>query len=122
MGPEDKALDVNLLRLKRPRNVKMVPLVLQAGKPKSIDGFADGTTRQLVPVVPLLEPGVDYGKKLFALSGIGITTPQFGMSGSPVLTETGSVMGIQQAGDNGKIFAASLEAIQDVIAIEDKSQ
>ena len=125
MGPTDKTLDVNVLRFGIPTNVTMKPLPLGDGVPKSIDGFAEGTTRKSIPVTPVIQPPgtkIDYGPNMFTLKGVGITSPQFGMSGSPVISESGTAVGIQRDGDKHQIWAASLNAIQKVLAVDDTSQ
>lgn len=117
----DEAADLSLLRFEPVDmiTVKAYPVAEQAPDAVEIPGYFEGDKPKRVPVKRKDMRARVKGIAVDDFIGEGITSPQFGMSGSPLLTSDGRVAGIQSLGLRNEIAAVSLESISTFLASVD---
>jgi hypothetical protein len=115
----DKASDLSVLRYSMPDLVQVSPYALSTLPESAIEvpGYLSGQTPKRVRLRP--NKGSSFkiaGIALDSYDGEGISSPQFGMSGSPLLTPDKSIAGIQSVGSGREVGAIRLDTIRKFLA------
>jgi hypothetical protein len=110
--------DLSLLRFDRFDlvQVKAYPLSELPASAIEIPGYLSGKDPRKVKIRHNANRGFRIaGIQLDSYDGEGIVSPQFGMSGSPLLTPAKEIAGIQSIGSAQEIGAVSLDTIRDFL-------
>lgn len=110
--------DLSLLRFDPVElvQVKAYPLSELPASAIEIPGYLSGKDPRKVKIRHNANRGFKTaGIVLDSYDGEGISSPQFGMSGSPLLTPAREIAGIQSVGSAQEIGAVSLDTIRDFL-------
>lgn len=110
--------DLSLLRFDPVElvQVKAYPLSDLPASAIEIPGYLSGKDPRKVKIRHNAKKGFKIaGILLDSYDGEGISSPQFGMSGSPLLTPAREIAGIQSIGSAQEIGAVSLDTIRDFL-------
>jgi len=110
--------DLSLLRFDPVElvHVKAYPLSELPASAIEIPGYLSGKDPRKVKIHHNAKKGFRIaGILLDSYDGEGISSPQFGMSGSPLLTPAREIAGIQSIGSAQEIGAVSLDTIRDFL-------
>jgi hypothetical protein len=110
--------DLSLLRFEPVDlvQVKDYPLSKLPASAIEITGYLSGKDPRKVKICRNANRGFKIaGIAMDSYDGEGISSPQFGMSGSPLLTPSKEIAGIQSIGSAQEIGAVSLDTIRDFL-------
>lgn len=110
----NEAMDLSLLKFDTKETVKPRIYKLRKAAPNRIWGFLHGTTPKTFKVTPGATNYSMEGRDIIDMTGEGITSPQHGMSGSPVFADW-DVVAIQFGGNGSSINAVSYDTIQEFL-------
>lgn len=114
----DISADLSVLRFDPVElvQVKAYPLSELPASAIEIPGYLSGKDPRKVKIRHNANKGFKIaGIVLDSYDGEGISSPQFGMSGSPLLTPAREIAGIQSVGSAQEIGAVSLDTIRDFL-------
>jgi len=114
----DNAADLSVLRYSLPALVTVNSYTLSPLAESAIEvpGYLSGMQPKRVKLRPNQKNGfMMQGKRLDSYDGEGISSPQFGMSGSPLLTPDKSIAGIQSVGSGREVGAIRLDTIREFL-------
>jgi hypothetical protein len=120
----DKAADLSVLRFRLPESVtvRTYDICELAANAIEIPGYLHGDTPKRLQIRNRRAGGKSSGIPLDAYDGLGISSPQFGMSGSPLLTPDKKVAGIQAIGQGSEVGAVTVDTIRQFLADVDRQQ
>lgn len=118
----DKKADLSVLRYRLPESVTIKPYDLTelAANAIEIHGYFEGQTPKRVKIRKKDKPSAIAGIAIDSYDGFGIASPQFGMSGSPLLTPDKRIAGIQAIGQGSEIGAVTVDTIRTFLADVDR--
>lgn len=120
----NKDADLSILRINPPDLVTVQPYSLSSLPEDAIElpGYLSGRDPKKISIRNLRRivkaDGFDFDTYL----GAGISSPQFGMSGSPLLTKEKQIAGLQSGGKGGEIVAIKLDTIRQFMETVDSDQ
>jgi hypothetical protein len=120
----DKAADLSVLRYRLPESVtvRTYDICELPANAIEIPGYLHGDTPKRLQIRNRRAGGKSAGIALDAYDGLGISSPQFGMSGSPLLTPDKKVAGIQAIGQGSEVGAVTVDTIRRFLADVDRQQ
>lgn len=113
--------DLSVLRINPPDLVIVQPYLLSSLPEDAIElpGYLSGKDPKKLSIRNLRKIVRDNGLDFDTYLGAGISSPQFGMSGSPLLTKEKQIAGLQSGGKGGEIVAIKLDTIRQFVASVD---
>jgi len=120
----DKAADLSVLRFRLPELVTVRGYEVSDLPASAIEapGYFHGETPKRLQLRNRRSGGKAAGIAIDEYDALGISSPQFGMSGSPLLTPDKKVAGIQAIGQGSEIGAVSVDTIRQFLADVDREQ
>jgi hypothetical protein len=120
----DKAADLSVLRFRLPELVTVRGYELSDLPASAIEapGYFHGETPKRLQVRNRRGGVKVAGIAIDTYDGLGISSPQFGMSGSPLLTPDKKVAGIQAIGQGSEVGAVTVDTIRQFLADVDREQ
>lgn len=120
----NKDADLSVLRINLPDLVKVQPYSLSSLPEDAIElpGYLSGKDPKKLSIRNLRKIVRDNGLDFDTYLGAGISSPQFGMSGSPLLTKGNQIAGLQSGGKGGEIVAIKLDTIRKFMETVDTDQ
>jgi len=120
----DKAADLSVLRFRLPELVTVRGYEVSDLPASAIEapGYFHGETPKRLQVRNKRGGVQVAGIAIDTYDGLGISSPQFGMSGSPLLTQDKKVAGIQAIGHGSEVGAVTVDTIRQFLADVDREQ
>lgn len=120
----NKDADLSVLRINPPNLVTVQPYSLSSLPQDAIElpGYLSGKDPKKISIRNLRKIVKASGFDFDTYLGSGISSPQFGMSGSPLLTKEKQIAGLQSGGKGGEIVAIKLDTIRQFIETVDADQ
>jgi hypothetical protein len=120
----DQESDLSVLRYRLPElvTVRDYEICELSEHAVEIPGYLQGETPQRLKIQRRRAGVKIAGIAIDTYDGIGIVSPQYGMSGSPLLTPDGKVAGIQAIGSGSDVGAVTVETIHRFLADVERDQ
>jgi hypothetical protein len=120
----DADADLSVLRFTAPEliDVKQYAVSSLPGNAIEIPGYLSGEFPKRVKIRKKNQITRVAGIAIDSYDGEGISTPQIGMSGSPLLTPAREVAGIQAIGSGAEIGAVTVDTIRKFLADVDREE
>jgi hypothetical protein len=120
----NKDADLSVLQINPPELVTVQPYSLSSLPEDAIElpGYLSGKDPKNISIRNLRRIVKAGGFDFDTYLGAGIVSPQFGMSGSPLLTKEKQIAGLQSGGKGGEIVAIKLDTIRKFMETVDSDQ
>jgi len=114
----DEAADLSVLRFRSPDLITVQSYVVSelAADAVEVPGYLAGETPKRVKIRRRNFLSKIAGIAVDSYQGFGISSPQFGMSGSPLLTPDKHIAGIQAVGAGSEVGAVTVDTIRGFLS------